>query len=602
MFVSAFFIIICISSSYSEPIEPITHSPGIYFDPTTVAYFYNDYWNVITNIEFTPIKPYLDKIEHSLSDVFFTCNKLQEHSSLHIDCNDTVNPMKILISANKLKDGSLSQLVSANDPYRQNMRFKRGLIDGGGKILNFFFGTLDSDDAKRYDEAFNAVKENEQELYSYMQQNIQIVRSTINVFNDTITKLNENEKKINKQLQKLNKMLVNLTKNNEDLKHGAEINSVFNLIEGSLMSVSNILDTVLNSILFSKANILHPYVLTPSHLYEELLKAQGYQRNLGLPGIGLTLQTIHSIIDLSKLTAYYYNHNIVFVMQIPLISPVKYNIYKNLALPTPRVGSNDSNLNSYVLIHPTKLYTAITDDKLNYALLDSVRDCQDVNGEYNICPLPAILSTMNNPTCETKLMTDITQSLPKMCESKVIYGNINLWQKLNDGRYIYVQSKPNKLSIKCPDNTQTKDYTIEGTGILTLGKDCVAFFQTLRFKSSETYVTRLPSQITIDFNIVEDNCCKFKLVNSSTHMLASITLDDVDLESLKSQSAKLDQMEENIQQQNQVEIMPHIVKYGDFYSALTIVIITSIMSFIIYSVVVKCRNSSRPVILHERFP
>lgn len=589
---------LCITTSFSETIEPITHSPGIYFDPTFVTRFYNDYWNVITHIDVIPIKPYLEKIEKSLLDISFTCNKFQEYSFLHMDCNDTVNPLAILISVNTLKYDSLSHLVSANEPYKQTRRYKRGLINFGGKVLNFLFGTLDADDAKKYDEAFAAVEENEQQIYSYMQENIHVVQSTVHAFNDSIAKLNENEKKINEQLQKLNKLLYNHTKDIDELKNGEKINSIFNLIESSLMSVSNVLDTILNSILFAKTNILHPYVLTPSRLYEELLKSQINQEDIRFP-VDLSLQTIHSIIDLSKLTAYYYNNKIVFVMKIPLVSYVKYNIYKNLPLPTPRL---QNHLDTYVLIHPTKPYTAISDNRLNYALLDSVSDCQDVNDEYRICPLPSVLSTTNNPTCETKLMTDVTQTLPKMCESRVIYGNINLWQKLNNGSYIYVQSKPNKLNVKCSGNTQTNDYTIQGTGILKLEKGCVAYFQTLQFKPSLTYMTTLPSQVNVNFNIIEDDCCKFILENSSSHMLTPITLDNVNLESLKSASDKLDQMEQNMQTHQELEIMPHIVKYGSYYSSFTIISIALIMSFIVYFLVVKCRESATPVILHQRFP
>lgn len=573
----------------------------MYFDPTFVASFYDDYLSVIAYIEYLPIGPYMHKIEKSLSDISVTCNKFQSTSSLHIDCNDTVNPLKILISANNLKYDSLSLLVPINETRKQTKRYKRGLVDAGGKLLKFLFGTLDADDTKRYDDAFAAIQENENEIYQDMNENIRIVKSTINTFNDTINKLIENEKKLNEYLQKLNEVLTNQTKDIDNLKNAARIDSVFNLLESSLMSVSNILDAVLNSILFAKTNNLHPYVLTPTKLYEVLQNQNNINNNLRLPVTPFTLQNIHSIIDVSKLTSYIYDNKIVFVMKIPLISSDKYDVYKILPLPTPRV---ENGVETYVLIHPTKLYMALTDIKNtrspNYALLDNVNDCQKVNNEY-ICPLPSIISsTTNNPTCETKLINEAPNSLPKICDSKVIYGNINLWQKLNNGSYIYVQSKPSKLSIQCPNQDKDHDYTIQGTGILTLEDDCTAYFESLQFKPSSEFTRTVPRQLNINFNIIEDDCCKFKLENSSTHIFTPITLTDINLESLKSASDKLDRLDFQIEQ---AENQPHIVKYGSFYSTTMIIVIAVISVFIVYTVFVKCKNANAaPVILHQRFP
>ena len=569
-----------IKSSISEPIEPIIRSPGLYFDPTTVAYFYNDYWKVVTHVEIIPIKPYLNKIQNFIINVSNFCDKAQNVAVLNLDCKDVINPLEILMNANNLKYDSLSHLISDNS----SNRYKRAL-EFGGEILKFFFGTLDADDARKYDDAINTCQQNENQIFSLMKDNIHIVQSTINNFNVSIRQLNNNEIKLSKQIEKLNYIFSESSKVNTNLINVAKINSIFNIIEGSLLSVSNILDTILNSILFAKANILHPYILTPSKLYNELLKSKLPKNNLDFP-VALSLENIHSIIDLSKLTSYYYNDRIIFVVSIPLINPIKFSIYKNLPLPTPK---DEINFQTYVLIHPSKLYMAVTDDRLNYALLDTLEDCQNVNYDYKICPLPSILSTINNPSCETKLLTEVTLSLPEICNSKVIYGNINLWQKLKDGRFIYIQSKPNKLTLKCTNdnNIIVKDYTLQGTGILSLKDNCVAYFQTLQFYPSHVYKTTLPSQLTIDFNIIEDHCCKFDILNNSAHIISPISLTDVDLESLKLASHKLDNLEYQI---TQTENQSHIIKYGHYYSALTYIIIVIICSYIIYKIYKKCFN------------
>lgn len=562
------------SSCHSVPIEPISHSPGIYFDPATVAYFYNDYWNVITHVELINIKPYLKKIENTIQSISNFCEKVQNLAIVNIDCKDIINPLEILITANNLKYDSLYHLVSVNSPDR----FKRAL-EFGGEILKFFFGTLDADDARKYDDAISACQQDESQIYSLMKDNIQVVQSTINNFNVSIQKLNNNEVRLNKQIEKLNSILSENSKLHSKLLNTEKINSIFNIIEGSLLSVSNILDTILNSILFAKVNVLHPYVLTPTKLYEELSNSVQSKRYTEFP-ISLSLQNIHTIIDLSKLTSYYYNNKLVFVIQIPLINPIKFDVYKILPLPTPQ---ELKHYQTYVLIQSPKLYIAVTDDRLSYALLDSISECNIVNKDYKICPMPSVLSTINNPTCETKLLTEVNLALPDVCDSKVIYGNIDLWQKLNNGKHIYVQSKPNKLTMKC--SNEITDYTLQGTGILTIDEDCIAYFQTLQFYPSHVSNTVLPSQINVKFNITEDDCCKFNVINETSHVLTPITLANINLESLKLASHKLDQLQNQIDQnQNQ----SHIVKYGHYYSAMTYVIILIFAIYLIYKIYKKC--------------
>jgi len=290
------------------------------------------------------------------------------------------------------------------------------------------------------------------------------------------------------------------------------------------------------------------------------------------------LQNIHIIIDLSTLIVYYYDNKLMFIIQIPLIKPVKFNLYKSLPLPTPR-----DHLTYYVLIHPSKPYVAITDDRLTYTLLDSISDCKLVNKDYILCPTTSILSTISNPTCESKLITEATLSLPEICDSKIIYGNTNIWQKLNDDKYIYVQTKANRLTLKCENNVT--DYVLQGTGILSLKNNCVAYFETLQFYPSIKFKLILPNQINLNFDLTLDNCCKYDLINISSHSLNPISLSHVDLESLKLASHKLDNLENEILTS---QSQPHILKYGNYYSGLTYFIISLIFIYLAYKIYKRC--------------
>ena len=96
-------------------------------------YFYNDYWNVVTHVEFIPIKPYLDKIETSIESVSKFCEKAENLAIINMDCKDTINPLEILVTSNNLKFESLSHLIS-DGPLDRSRR----AIEFGGEILKFF--------------------------------------------------------------------------------------------------------------------------------------------------------------------------------------------------------------------------------------------------------------------------------------------------------------------------------------------------------------------------------------------------------------------------------------------------------------------------------
>ncbi|XP_026319295.1 uncharacterized protein LOC113229827 [Hyposmocoma kahamanoa] len=197
-------------------------------------------------------------------------------------------------------------------------RFKRSL-EFGGEILKFFFGTLDAEDARHYDAAINACQTSETELFNLMNDNIHVVKSMINSFNSTISKLNKYEFRLHSQLDKLNEILIQTTKTNNELIYIAKI-----ILHGSLLSISNSLENILNTILFTKTNVLHPAVITPVNLLNELTKRSNLiNKRLDFP-VPLNLETIHTLIGVLKLTSYYYNKKIVFLIKIPQISPTKY--------------------------------------------------------------------------------------------------------------------------------------------------------------------------------------------------------------------------------------------------------------------------------------
>jgi len=525
------------------------------------------------------LDPYLDKIENLLQKSSNLCTKINTEDIYQ--CKDFSSPLEILIQSNYIKLQSLSHIL-----INQSITRTKRSLEFGGEILKFFFGTLDADDARKYDAAIENSKKTETELFHLFKDNIHIIKSTINNFNSTISKLNQNEIKLNAQINSMNEIFSQITKNDNIFLYISRINNLLNIIEGSLLSISNLLDTTLNAILFSKLNILHPNVISPFNLFNELSKhSNQINKRLDFP-VQLSINNIHSLIDVSKLSSYYYKNKIVFILQIPLITPDKFTVYKNIPLPTPH-GESLSHNQTFALIQPSNSYIAISDDRMHYAMLNELNNCKFVNTNYSICELVSIFSSINNPNCESRLLTEVVLSLPSECNAKFLYGQIDIWQTLKNNKWIYVQSKSNKLTIKCNDNIH--DYSIVGTGIVKLSDDCIGFYKTIQLLPTTTYTFSVKSPIDINFDITTDDCCKKDIFNKTLPHLTPISLTKINLESLKYQDHQLNNLEVEL---NNLQSETHFIKYGQYYSAFTYILIVCLFLCIVYKLYKCFRNRS----------
>lgn len=564
---------LCYETHAESRITPIVHSPGIYFEPITSIHFYNDYWKVITHIDLISLEPYLDNVEILLHRTQNLCDKIQSQDL--IQCKDVSSPIEVLIQSNLIKLQSLSHIITNNI---QTTKTKRSL-EFGGEILKFFFGTLDADDARNYDAAIESCRKSETELFHLMKDNIHIVKSTINNFNSTIYRLNQNEINLNKQINTMNEILSQTTKINNILYYVSRINSLLNIIESSLLSISNLLDTTLNAILFSKVNILHPSVISPINLYNELSKhSNQINKRLDFP-VQLNVNNIHSLIDISQLSSYYYNKKIVFILQVPLVTVDNFIIYKNIPLPTPH---DESSTKTFVLIQPSNKYIALSDDRMHYAMLDKLDYCKKINNNYSICELTSIFSSLGNPNCESKLLTEVNLSLPPHCNSRIMYGQIDIWQKLNNNKWIYVQSESTKLTIKCDEDLI--DYSVVGTGIVKLTENCVGYSKTIQLLPTSSHSFFVKSPLDISFDITTDDCCNKDIFNKTLPHLSPINLSKINLDSLKYATHQMDDLENKL---NNFQRESHFIKYGTYYSTFTYILIVCLFLYIIYKLY-KC--------------
>lgn len=506
-----------------------------------------------------------------MDKVTSVCKTLSS-SQMQIECTNSISSLRSQHVNNVKKFSSISYLVRQEQP----RRVKRGFIDAGGSLLKTFFGTLDADDAVKFSDAIDKVQSDEKYLLHLMKDNIHIIKSTISTFNSTIVKVNENQNIINKNLNSIESAFAQLGNANDKLDVRTHLNSLFNSLESIIVTLSFDIDDINNAILFSKLNVLHPSVLSPYQLYNDLKRnMNNLPKHTELP-VSLSLQNIHELIDVCNIACYFHDNRVILVLQIPLVLPQTYNLYHVIPLPSPY---DISKPDTFVLVAPNKPYVAITADRMFYSLFDNVEKCKVISEKCYVCELNNVFSTIANPICETILLSEVVNSLPKVCETKLLRGSVDVFHKLSRSRWVYVQSEPSKCHITCDNDVNTYDEILFGTGILSLRKDCKAFYKTLQFSAGDILETNVTT-IVSSFNIVEDDCCnKTKLNKTLLHLPFVKLIDANNFDSLLHASIHLNDFE---QEMEKLDYPSHLHQYSIHYLSLTYVLTVVVFIYLLY--------------------
>lgn len=491
--------------------------------------------------------------------------------SFAINCNQTLQFLSVQIPNLYQKEETLSHLIN-------HKRTRRGIFNGGGYVLNWLFGTPDADDAKYYTDAIHQVELDDKNIQLLLKEQVQVIKSTISNFNDSINSLKMYEKVFNDNIGKLNSFMENTINREYSLENCIQAVEHLSSLTYLVNELSEQYDVLINAILFAKVNVIHPSIITPKNLVHELnknIKLLTNGRNFPLP---LDYDHAYNLLDLSKFKAFFQNHVIVFVIQLPLTTTQVFNLYKLFPLPIPQ------DLTTYAFIEPTFPFIAMSNNKLQYIQLNDFSQCKKLSDEDMICENHLMYSTLENPICETTLLTSTMKNIPSSCKTRLLRGDIEIWHPLKFNKWIFVLSKTGRLTIDCKDTNDVVDKIIEKTGILTLNEGCRAFSRLTQLiaysKISTEYHNIIP-----EIDIIEDECCSKEGFNRNRRnmsiYLSPIRITNVRLDDLKQASHRLDTLDDHI---DDLLSKPHIVRYEHWYTIAIKVVAFIVGAFILHRV------------------
>lgn len=323
-------------------------------------------------------------------------------------------------------------------------REKRGLINGLGSVIKFISGNLDSQDEEKYNSILEHLQRNQQDLQAQIKAQYSINEAVQRNFNKTLETINFNNKELKKELEFWTYQKYPMTADSQSI------------LEHHLILLNLLLNTVQdieNSLVACRTGVLHPSVISPHLLVQELRKLSKYYGNRFLNFENQNLLEIQSYI---KVRCYVGREEIVYFLDIPIVDPETYTTYHLEPLPT-LVNQE------YLIIVPSVKYFL----KSKNLIIPLLQKCPQ--GHLQLCP--NYFTSPSKPECETQFLQ--TGDTLKCKFTKLITPTNHAKLMLEINQYLLFLPKSDSLIITTESNTEIK--TLVGTYLISPGNSLIIY-------------------------------------------------------------------------------------------------------------------------------
>lgn len=448
--------ICCLLGSAQAQIKvaPFNHPTGIYFEDLGKLEVVAMKWTLVIYYNTTSYWEEMETFRQAHAELAAACKKLPE-----LNCNIILQQLEWQFN-NLVADNHL--LLTSN---KERRRGKRGLGDTTGIVLGDIFGILTQREAEQYEAQFENINNNEKHLMALMKNQTSIIDNTIKLVkhnsNLTISSLNN----LMKEQQRLSLEMIQL---NEYRTREERVRLMLTTMIELTLILKNLEDTqqgLLDVVYYSHHSILHPSILSPSQLEEQLqFIRQHIPVSITIPGHGIQdLLHIYQSMDVrSRVT----QRSVIIEIIIPLSFAQDYTLLA--IIPVPDIRHNNSLSH---IITSTK-YLAVDNHREHFASLttEEVNRCQNFEPTQFLCEVSPIFNALTNRSqCEVAILQR-KPTLDGVCNVGVI-NPANHWIKLHaPNEWIFVA--PNETTVDVICGSKIESHNFHGSGLVTISPGC----------------------------------------------------------------------------------------------------------------------------------
>lgn len=280
-----------------------------------------------------------------------------------IDQFETTRFAETALKTTKLR---LDELIAELNLLTPKIRKKRGLVNALGSAIKFITGNMDYKDAENLNRNIEYLQTKNGQIENTLNQQLILNTNMIQRFENITNHINKEQHIITQSI----KNMQDQTRNSLN----PTINTIIqmqqlNQINYNIDILTQHLNNIAEALILSKMNIIPKIILDP----KELTEMHNTLNNT------IDILSPEHIYELLELTAYYNNTNIIFNIQIPIISNTTYKFFHIITTPinkTLKIISED-----YALINNN----SVTSYKEKCKKIENQFYCGHMYGtEYNM--------------------------------------------------------------------------------------------------------------------------------------------------------------------------------------------------------------------------
>lgn len=502
-----------------------------------------DNWILTTDVDIAAYHVILDSFEGILDQITEIDLALGKNMIIEMknQLDQIVSKEITILKADTIKiKQKLNNLVKTVAPYKSD-RVKRGLINAGGNVLKWLFGTADNNDLLEVNNKISNLQSKSEGIMNLMNEQVTIIKNLDN----NNKKINNNFEKFKIVIQSLQTRIEGITKSdisykaiiNKEIIETLSLNSALRTSEYLLNDIKESVSDLTNALEATALHKLSPHFISPTLLLDALKLVQNHLPN------GLSLITsnfdknLFIYYDIAIVKSVYFNNTLRLFAEIPLKAPGRYfNVYRALPLP---YHTNKENTKLYIDSQET--YLAVSEDGQYYIEFNIADLLLCKKGFITICPPFKPIRRITDISCLTSLYTGNTEEASKHCSHKITRDNRSiLFRAKNTNTWIYSVDR-DTLTYNCPSDSESKYFNttrkvIQGTGILNIPASCIVHNQNYVLLPHTTTTTKFASKLydiiipPLDINIT--NISNFSQKSGTNDEIQEI-INSIDVENFK---------------------------------------------------------------------
>lgn len=359
--------------------------------------------------------------------------------------NETSNHFKVI---NMIKENVETKLSEILPQTRQ----KRGLINGIGSIFKSITGNLDADDGIRYDKLIQQLRDNQVKITGSMKIQSSLSVKLIDEFKIKIQKISNNQNILQERINQITKVIKE--SNLEVIVLKDTLARIINIYE----IVLSILQDIENSISFAKLGIIHPSIIKPNDLLNELTLLSKYYNPNQIP-IQIKSDHLESIMKILKLKCFIYKNQITYIINVPITFVEDFELFRLYPVPIPT-----SVEGQFKVIIPKSKF--IAKNRLDFSFLNA--PCIKLNDQQYFCTSEIIESIQKNNPCEIESINNGNISI---CKPLLVHPSNILIQRLeHTNQWIFIIRHQQNIRLTCHQQDEVK--VLKGSFLITIPFGC----------------------------------------------------------------------------------------------------------------------------------